>query len=108
MLNGSRLFWLGSRHRHSLHVQVPKAVPPPPVLLRLTASLPKAGISLQLGPAGSKVERLEVLLSGASFSLAEDNEVRVLTKLQISWVFHHCSRRHCRAAKRQCSAVAHL
>jgi hypothetical protein len=60
-------------------VQVPKAAPPPPVLLRLTASLPKAGFSVRLGPAsegGANIERLEALLTGAVVTLAEDNEVQ--------------------------------
>lgn len=54
-------------------------MPPPPVLLRLTASLPKAGIAVQLGPAdSSELTRLEAILSGAVFAMAEDNEVIVV------------------------------
>ena len=57
--------------------QVPSA---PPVLLRLTASIPKAGALVQFvegnGGAGHRRPvRLEAMLIGAAFSLAEDAEV---------------------------------
>ena len=48
------------------------------MLLRLTASLPRVGAVLHLGPAaagGGRPQRLEATLSGIGFSLAEESEV---------------------------------
>lgn len=65
-----------SKHDQVLAAQMPKVPPPPLVLLRLTASVPRAGVVLHLGAAGSDAaQRLEATLSGVAFSLAEDSEV---------------------------------
>lgn len=61
--------------RKSASAQVP--APPPKVLVRVTASVPRVGLSVQLGarPGADGLGCLEVVLADVAFSLAEDNEV---------------------------------
>lgn len=53
------------------------AAAPAAVLVRVTASVPRVGVAVQLGarPGAGGLARLEAVLSDVAFSLAEDSEV---------------------------------
>ena len=51
--------------------------PAPRVLVRVTATVPRVGLALQLGdrPGAGGLGRIRVVLSDVAFSLAEDQQV---------------------------------